>query len=50
MSLSENLQFLRAREGVTQEQLAERLDGGPPPASPSPNGRAEPAFRKWIPY
>ena len=26
MSLSENLQFLRAREGVTQEQLAERLD------------------------
>lgn len=26
MSLSENLQYLRAREGVTQEQLAERLD------------------------
>lgn len=26
MSLAENLQFLRAREGVTQEQLAERLD------------------------
>ena len=26
MSLSENLQFLRAREGVTQEQLAERLE------------------------
>ena len=26
MSLSENLQFLRARGGVTQEQLAERLD------------------------
>lgn len=26
MSLAENLQYLRAREGVTQEQLAERLD------------------------
>ena len=26
MSLAENLQFLRAREGLTQEQLAERLD------------------------
>ena len=26
MSLSENLQFLRARQGLTQEQLAERLD------------------------
>jgi transcriptional regulator with XRE-family HTH domain len=26
MSLGENLQYLRAREGVTQEQLAERLD------------------------
>ena len=26
MSLSENLQYLRAREGITQEQLAERLD------------------------
>ncbi len=26
MSLGENLQFLRAREGVTQEQLAERLE------------------------
>lgn len=26
MSLAENLQFLRARESVTQEQLAERLD------------------------
>lgn len=26
MSLSENLPFLRAREGLTQEQLAERLD------------------------
>lgn len=26
MSLAENLQFLRAREGVTQEQLAERLN------------------------
>ena len=26
MSLSENLQFLRAREGLTQEQLAEQLD------------------------
>lgn len=26
MSLSENLQFLRAHSGVTQEQLAERLD------------------------
>ena len=26
MSLSENLQYLRAREGLTQEQLAERLD------------------------
>ena len=25
MSLAENLQYLRAREGVTQEQLAERL-------------------------
>lgn len=26
MSLAENLQFLRAREGITQEQLAERMD------------------------
>ena len=26
MSLAENLQYLRAREGITQEQLAERLD------------------------
>lgn len=26
MSLSENLQFLRQRRGVTQEQLAEELD------------------------
>ena len=26
MSLAENLQYLRAREGVTQEQLAEQLD------------------------
>ena len=26
MSLGENLQYLRAREGITQEQLAERLD------------------------
>lgn len=26
MSLAENLQYLRAREGVTQEQLAERLE------------------------
>ncbi len=26
MSLGENLQFLRAREGVTQEQLAERME------------------------
>lgn len=26
MSLSENLQYLRAREGMTQEQLAERLE------------------------
>ena len=26
MSLAENLQFLRAREGLTQEQLAEHLD------------------------
>ena len=26
MSLAENLQYLRAREGVTQEQLAEKLD------------------------
>ena len=26
MSLAENLQYLRAREGLTQEQLAERLD------------------------
>lgn len=26
MPLAENLQYLRAREGVTQEQLAERLD------------------------
>ena len=26
MSLAENFQYLRAREGVTQEQLAERLD------------------------
>ena len=26
MSLAENLQYLRARDGVTQEQLAERLD------------------------
>lgn len=26
MSLAENLQCLRAREGVTQAQLAERLD------------------------
>lgn len=26
MSFAENLQYLRAREGVTQEQLAERLD------------------------
>ena len=26
MSLGENLQYLRAREGVTQDQLAERLD------------------------
>lgn len=26
MSLSENLQFLRQRQGLTQEQLAERLD------------------------
>lgn len=26
MNLSENLQYLRAREGLTQEQLAERLD------------------------
>ena len=26
MSLSENLQYLRAREGLTQEQLAEQLD------------------------
>lgn len=26
MSLAENLQYLRVREGVTQEQLAERLD------------------------
>ena len=26
MSLVENLQYLRAREGITQEQLAERLD------------------------
>lgn len=26
MALSENLQFLRARQGVTQEQLAEKLD------------------------
>ncbi|MDE7009837.1 MAG: helix-turn-helix domain-containing protein, partial [Oscillospiraceae bacterium] len=26
MSLSENLQFLRQRRGITQEQLAEELD------------------------
>ena len=26
MAFSENLQFLRAREGLTQEQLAERLE------------------------
>ena len=26
MSFSENLQFLRAQAGVTQEQLAEQLD------------------------
>lgn len=26
MSLSENLQYLRTRQGMTQEQLAERLE------------------------
>ena len=26
MPLSDNLQFLRARQGLTQEQLAEQLD------------------------
>ena len=33
MSLAENLQYLRAREGITQEQLAERLDVSRPSVS-----------------
>ena len=39
MSFGENLQYYRAREGLTQEELAERLEvsrqsGNPTPASP----------------
>lgn len=30
MSFGENLQFYRAREGLTQEELAERLEVSPP--------------------
>ena len=43
MSLSENLQFLRQRRGITQEQLAEELDVSRQSVSKWESGASDPS-------
>ena len=48
MSLSENLQFLRQRRGVTQEQLAEELDVSRQSVSKWESGQSMPELDKLL--